>query len=274
MTEIFNRAAEKALLLVIDVGNTNITFGLFDGDKLDHQWRIASSKSKTSDEFGIEMEQILEHFHYHREMISGIIIGSVVPDLMHTLSAMCRRFLKLEPIIVGDGTRTGMAIRLDNPKEVGADRIVNAVAGFEKYGGPLIIVDIGTAITHDVISASGEYLGGAISPGIGIAAEALFLKTAKLPKIQLETPKHAIGRNTVEALQAGLVNGFIGLIDSNIEAIVKELNAMGQPHPTIVATGGFSLLLAQHSRYIDLVDKDITLNGLRLVYERTMKAKR
>lgn len=262
------------LLLVIDAGNTNITFGIFEGEEIAHQWRIQTDKDKTSDEYGIELEQIMNHFNYSPTRLKDIIIASVVPDLMHALPAMCRRFMKKEPIIVGEGTKSGIPILLDNPKEVGADRVVNAVAGFAKYGGPLIIIDIGTAITHDVITAKGDYLGGVISPGIGISSDALFMRTSKLPKVQLIEPRTAIGKNTIQAMQAGIVYGFIGLIDNIIERINDELAIKGMERPKVVATGGYSALLAQQSRYIHTIDKDLTLQGLRIVYERTMDYRR
>lgn len=259
-------------LLVIDVGNSNITFGLFRGDYITHQWRTQTNKSKTSDEYGIELEQILVHFNYDRNIIKDIIIGSVVPNLMHTLDAMCKRFVHKEPYIVGEGTKTGMHIRLDNPKEVGADRIVNGIAAYEKYGGPLIIVDIGTAITLDTVSENGVYLGGAIAPGISISSEALFMQTSKLPKVELIKPASAIGKNTVEAIQSGIVIGFIGLIDRLVEEISAEL-MVHEKKPMVIATGGYSSLMALNSKYVDVIDKDLTLHGLRLVYERTLKGK-
>lgn len=259
-------------LLTIDVGNTNITYGLFKGSEITHQWRTQMKRGKTSDEYGIEMEQILHHFGFDHTVVSDVIIGSVVPDLMHTLPAMCQRFLKKEPYIVGEGTKSGINIRLENPRAVGADRIVNAVAGFEKYGGPLIIVDIGTAITLDVIDCEGDYLGGSIAPGIAIAAEALFTRTSKLPKVELVVPDKAIGKNTIEAMQAGLVYGYIGLIDGLVEETKKELADICSDTPAIIATGGYSALLAKNSKYIERIDKDLTLVGLRLIYERT-KAK-
>lgn len=263
---------ERQFLLVMDVGNTNITFGIIDGEEIVHQWRVQTAKGKTSDEYGIELEQILFHFGYKKENFHDVIIGSVVPDLMHALPGMCRRFLEIEPMIVGDDTVHGMVICMDNPDEIGADRIVNAVAGYELYGGPLLIVDIGTAITHDVVSSEGRYLGGTIAPGVGIATEALFMKTSKLPKIELIEPDSSIGKNTVEAMQAGIVHGFIGLIDNIIVQLVAQLEKNGEGKPRVISTGGYSALLAQNSRYIELVDKDLTLHGLRMVYERTKKA--
>ena len=265
---------ERSLLLAIDVGNTNITFGIFRDETILHQWRIQTDRDKTSDEYGIELEQILSHFHYNSTMIRDVIIGSVVPDLMHTLPAMSQRFLGIHPLVVGEDTKTGIPIRMDNPKEVGADRIVNAVAGYAYYGGPMVIVDIGTAITFDVLNEKGEYIGGSIAPGIGITAEALFLRTAKLPKIELIEPERAIAKNTVAAMQSGLVTGFIGLIDRLIEETLAELKEQGMNDVKVVATGGYSLLLAKPSRYVQTIDKDLTLHGLRMIYERTMQARK
>lgn len=266
-------ASPNELLLAIDVGNSNLTFGLFEGKNILHQWRIQSNRDKTSDEYGVELEQILNHFGISADQIGDVIIASVVPNLMHTLPAMCRRFLRKDPIIVGEGTKTGMHIRYDNPKEVGADRIVNAVGGFELYGGPLIVIDIGTAITHDIINEKGEYLGGTIAPGIGISSEALFMRTAKLPKVELIEPDTAVGSTTVEAMQAGIVFGFIGLIDNITKHILAD--AKFDPERTkIIATGGYARLITQKSRYVQMIDKDLTLHGMRIIYERTKKAKR
>lgn len=263
----------RSLLLAIDAGNTNITFGLFHGEIIIHQWRIQSDSEKTSDEYGIELEQILRHFHYTREMICAVILSSVVPELVHQMSAMSERFLKLTPMIVGEGTKTGLPLRVDNPREVGSDRIADAVAGYALYGGPLIIIDIGTAITHEVVNENGEYIGGTISPGIGIAAEALTRGTSKLPRVELVQPEKIIATNTVAAMQAGLVRGFIGLIDGITEGILEELKEQTDKKPHVIATGGFSTLLSQHSKYVDGVKRDLNLLGLRLIYYRTMKAR-
>ncbi len=264
---------ERSLLLAIDAGNTNITFGLFQGDVIIHQWRIKSDSTKTSDQYGIEIEQIMRHFHYTREMICAVILSSVVPELVHQMSAMSERFLKLTPMIVGEGTKTGLLLRVDNPREVGADRIADAVAGYELYGGPLVIIDIGTAITHEVVNERGEYIGGTISPGIGISAAALTRGTSKLPRVELTHPDKIIATNTVNAMQAGLVRGFIGLIDGITEGILEELKMQTDKKPLVVATGGFSTLLSKHSKYVDTVNKDLNLLGLRLIYLRTVKAK-
>lgn len=255
------------MLLVIDVGNTNIVFGVFEGDKLLYDWRIATAKDRTSDEYGLLFEQIFKYHGLCPKDVEDVIISSVVPTLMHTLSAMSIKYFGREPIVVGPGVKTGMNIRYDNPREVGADRIVNAVAGYEKYGGPLIIVDFGTAITFCAISKEGDYLGGAITPGIRISSEALFLRTAKLPKVELAKPDTVIGKNTVNSIQSGLVYGYIGLVDFIIEKMIEEMKEEGKVN-TVVGTGGFSSLIASESRYINKVDKLLTLYGLRIIYNR------
>ncbi len=267
--------AAGSRLLAFDVGNTNITVGIFLGKTIEHQWRLQCNTNKTSDEYGIEMEQILSHWGYDSSCIQDIIMGSVVPVMNHRISSMSRRFLHKEPYIVGEGTKTGMPIRMESPKDVGADRIINGVAGFEQYGGPLIIVDIGTAITHDVISSSGAYLGGTIAPGIQIASEGLTTKTAKLPKVELSLLDHAIGRNTIEAMQVGIVQGYIGLVDHLTEILLAEIHEKegAEQEVKVIATGGFSSLLSSNSRYTQIIDRDLTLQGLRIIYERTMKAR-
>lgn len=255
------------MLLVIDVGNTNIVFGIYKEDVLVNNWRIASEKSRTSDEYGLLFEQIFIHYGLEPKDISSIIISSVVPPLMHTLSAMCLRYFDIDPIVIGPGVKTGMDIKIDNPKEVGADRIVNGVAGYEKYGGPLIVVDFGTAITFDAISKEGDYLGGAITPGISISSEALFLRTAKLPKVEIAKPKKIIGKNTVNSIQSGLVYGYIGLVDYIIENMMNELAPNGET-VKVIATGGFSSLIGSESKYIQYIDKMLTLDGLRIIHGR------
>lgn len=255
------------MLLAIDVGNTNIVLGIFEGNKLLYDWRIATDKNRTSDEYGLLFEQIFEYNGISADDVDDVIISSVVPTLMHTLSAMSVKYFDKEPFVVGPGIRTGMNIKYENPRELGADRIVNAVAAYEKYGGPLIIVDFGTAITFCAISKEGDYLGGVITPGIKISSEALFSKTAKLPKVELVKPKNVIGRNTVNSIQSGLVYGYIGLVDYIIERMIEELKDEGEVK-NVVGTGGFATLISSESKYINKVDKMLTLEGLRIIYER------
>lgn len=257
----------KELLLVIDVGNTNIVFGVYKGKDLLYDWRISTEKNRTSDEYGLLFEQIFKYHGLYMRDVEDVIISSVVPTLMHTLPAMSNKYLKIDPIVIGPGVKTGMNIKYDNPKEVGADRIVNAVAAYEKYGGPIIIVDSGTAITFCAVSKSGDYLGGAITPGINISAEALFMRTAKLPKVEIQKPPSVIGKNTVNSIQSGLVYGYIGLVDHMIEKMMQEME-VSQDEIKVIATGGFSNLLASESRFIKKIDKLLTLEGLRIIYER------
>lgn len=255
------------MLLVIDVGNTNIVLGVYDNDKLINDWRIATVKDRTSDEYGLLMEQIFKYHGINPLDVEDVIISSVVPTLMYTLEAMSNKYFDCSPLIVGPGIKTGMNIRYDNPKEVGADRIVNAVSAYERYGGPIIIVDFGTAITFCAISKEGDYLGGAIAPGIRISSEALFLRTAKLPKVELIKPEGVICKNTVNSIQAGLVYGYIGLVDNIIGNMKYELREEGEVK-TVVATGGFASLIASESEHINKVDKLLTLDGLRIIYKR------
>lgn len=255
------------MLLVIDIGNTNIVFGIYDGDELTHSWRISSSTEKASDEYGLILRQLLNVNELEYEDISDVVIASVVPKLTHTIPTVCERYLGITPMIVGVGTKTGINIKYDNPKEVGADRIVNSVAGFEHYGGPLVIVDIGTAISFDVINKKGDYLGGAIAPGIGISSDALFMRTSKLPKVELTDPSRVIGRTTIQSMQSGIIYGYIGLIDGLIERIAGELEC-DINELKVIGTGGFSRLIHQQSKYIKELDPLLTIKGLKLIYEK------
>ena len=258
------------MLLLIDVGNTNIVMGIYEGDEFKFSWRLGTKVARTSDEYGLQVDSILRHYGVDVEDITDVVLASVVPSIQHTLKTMCARYLGKEPMVIGEGTKTGMKIKYDNPKEVGADRIVNAVAAYQRYGGPCIIIDIGTAISFDVINEDGEYLGGAISPGIGISSEALFSRTSKLPKVELEEPKTVIGKNTVEAIQSGVVYGFIGLVDNVIENILAEMK-LDKSEVKIIATGGYAKLIASKSKYIEDYDYDITLQGMKMIYEKTIK---
>ncbi|NLY66510.1 MAG: type III pantothenate kinase [Tissierellia bacterium] len=255
------------MLLAIDVGNTHIVFGIYEGEKLLNYWRLSTDKNKTEDEYGLLFEQIFRYNQISMKDVEDVIISTVVPTLMTTLSSMSEKYFNKKPLIVGPGIKTGMNIKYENPKELGADRIVNAVAAYEKYGGPLIIVDFGTAITFCVISKEGDYLGGVIAPGIRISSEALFMKAAKLPKVELVKPKNVIGKNTVNSIQAGLIYGYVGLVDFILERIIDELKDQGQVK-RIVATGGLANLIASESKYIDKVDPLLTLEGLRIIYDR------
>ena len=255
------------MLLVIDVGNTNVVFGVYKDEELLYDWRIATEKDRTSDEYGLLFEQIFRYHKIDPKEVDNVIISSVVPPLMHTLPAMSIKYFNIDPIVVGPGVKTGMNIKYDNPREVGADRIVNAVAAYEKYGGPLIIIDFGTAITFCAVSKEGEYLGGAIAPGIKISTEALFMRTAKLPKVEIAKPDKVIARNTINSIQSGVVYGYIGMVDYIIEKMIEEMGGDREQF-NIIGTGGFSNLIASESKYIKKIDKLLTLEGLRIVFER------
>lgn len=254
------------MLLVIDVGNTNIVFGIFKGKELIYDWRISSNKGKTSDEYGTLITQILSNVQVKPVDIESIIISSVVPNLMYTLQNMVIKYFNRDPIVVGVGVKTGINIRYDNPREVGADRIVNAVACVKKYGGPCIIIDVGTAITFCVVDDKKNYLGGLIMPGISISAEALFTRTSKLPKVEIVKPDKVIGKTTVTSMQNGLYFGFSSMIDGIIDHISREMG-MSPNEMKIIATGGFSGLLLGDSRHEVTIDRDLTLDGLRFIYE-------
>ncbi|PKM81387.1 MAG: pantothenate kinase [Firmicutes bacterium HGW-Firmicutes-14] len=252
------------MILVIDVGNTNIVLGIFKDKKIVRSWRISTNKDKTSDEYGIQIRVLFEYSHIRCEDVESIIISSVVPTIMPAMEGMAVKYFGIKPLVVGPGVKTAMPIRYDNPKEVGADRIVNAIAAYDLYGGPLIVVDFGTATTFDAISKEGEYLGGAIAPGIGISTEALYTRAAKLTRIELVKPRTVIGKNTVSSMQAGIVYGFAGQTDGIVARMKKEMGGKAY----VVATGGLAELISQESEQIDRVNPDLTLEGLRIIYER------
>jgi len=253
------------LILVIDVGNTNIVLGVYENQLLLHNWRMGTDKDKTSDEYGMFVLGLLNLEKISTSQISSVIMSSVVPQIMYTLEHTIRKFFKVEPLLVGPGTKTGINIKYENPKEVGADRIVNAVAGLEIYGGPLIIIDFGTATTFCAISKKREYLGGVICPGILISAEALFQKAAKLPKIDLVKPDSIIGRNTVSSMQSGIVFGYVGQVDYIVNRMKAE---MQEDNIKVIATGGLARLIASESKTIQEVNSMLTLEGLRIIYEK------
>lgn len=253
------------MLLAFDVGNTNIVLGAFNGKKLLKFWRIGTDKNKSSDEYGVLIDQLFRYEGMSLSDVRDVMISSVVPTIMYTLEHMALKYCKKEAMIVGPGIKTGMNIKYDNPKQVGADRIVNAVGAYEKYGGPLIIVDFGTATTFCAISKGGEYLGGAITPGIKISSDALFQRADKLPRVELIKPNKVICKNTVSSMQAGIVYGYVGLVDYIVNKMKKELE---DPDTKVIATGGLSTLIISESSSIDVVDKLLTLDGLRIIYER------
>ena len=252
------------MLLALDVGNTNITIGTFEEDRLKAHWRLRTVHERTTDEFGILLRNLFTLFSLDLAGVDGVIIASVVPPLDSALASMARRYFHTEALFVTPETDTGLKILYDNPREVGADRIVNSVAAFHKYGGPCVVVDLGTAITFDAVSARAEYLGGLICPGIGIAVEALFSKTARLPLVDFREPQRLIGTNTVASMQAGLYYGAVGMIDGILERLIKQLG----PETRAIATGGQAELIVSGSRYLSEIDENLTLEGLQLIWER------
>jgi type III pantothenate kinase len=258
------------MLLVIDVGNTNTALGVFEGRELRAQWRLSTNRQQTADEYGILIRNLFTLDSVQPASIDSVMVASVVPPLNSVLEEMSEKYFHLTAIFLGPGTRTGMAIHYDNPQEVGADRIADSVAAFEKYGGPCVVVDFGTAITFDAISEKGEYLGGVIAPGLGISSEALFQQAARLPRVEIRAPNRVIGTNTVGSMQSGLFYGAVGLVDG----ILDRLAAVLGPKMKVVATGGQAPLVAGSSKYKPPVDPSLTLEGLRIIYERNLPGAR
>jgi type III pantothenate kinase len=277
---------KEQMLLVIDVGNTNTVLGVFAPgakapapggndetpryEKLVANWRVATSRTSTVDEYGVLFRNLFSMAGLESKGIHGIVISSVVPPLDSVLRQVCERYFNLRPLYIEPGVKTGMPVHYDNPAEVGADRIVNAVAAFDKYGGPCVVVDFGTATTFDCVSAKGEYLGGVICPGVGISADALFERTARLPRVEIRKPARVIGSNTVGSLQSGLYYGYLGLVDGILELLLAEL---GQ-ETRVIATGGLGSMIGTGSKYIKHVDDFLTLQGLRIIWERNSSARK
>lgn len=257
-----------AMLLAIDVGNTNIVLGIYDGEQLRSSWRVATDAAKTSNEYAVLLDGLFRYADCSLARVEAVVVSSVVPALTTTFEELARRYSGVNPVVVGPGVRTGIKVLYENPREVGADRIANAVATFHRYGGPAIVIDFGTATTFDALSADGEYLGGAIAPGFNIAAEALFRHAARLYRVELKRPKSAIGRNTGSSVQAGVVFGYVGLVEGLIRRFREEMGPA-----RVIATGGLAEVIAGESTLVDEVNPLLTLEGLRLIYDMNLPVK-
>lgn len=257
------------MLLVIDIGNTNTSLGVFDGERLTAHWRLTTDRARTTDEWGVLARHLFALTGFDFKSINAIAVASVVPPLNFTLKRMAEHYFELSPLFIDHTVDTGVPILYEPASDVGADRIVDAVAAIQKYGAPCIVVDFGTATTFDAINAQGEYLGGVITPGITISSDALFERAAKLPRVEIKRPAKVIGSGTIEAMQSGLYHGYVGLVDGILKKMIDEL---GGP-PKVIATGGLAPLIAKGSAFIELVDETLTLDGLRLVYQRTARPK-
>lgn len=257
------------MILTLDIGNTNMKTALFDGMEMKHYWRVSTDRNRTSDEYGIILMNLLNHCGVAPSAIEGIMMSSVVPQINFTIEHMCRNYFGMDPMKIEPGVKTGINIKYENPRELGSDRIANAVAAYELYGGPCITIDFGTATTFGAVSAKGEFLGGAICPGLKLAAEALTERAAKLPRFELAKPESVIGKNTVTNMQAGIVYGYIGQVNYLIERMKREI---GAPEVKVIATGGLSVLVAGESNVIDVMDGLLTLKGLCLIYAKNAHA--
>jgi len=255
------------MLLTIDIGNTNITLGIYAGQTLKSHWRLATDHHRMTDEYGITLIGLLQHAGLAVSAIDAIAIASVVPPLTGTFAQACENYLGCTPLVVDAGVKTGVRVKYEDPKQVGADRVVDAAAAYKLYGGPACIVDFGTGTTFDAISAEGDYLGGAIAPGLGIAADALFEHAAKLPRVDLQRPPSVIGRNPVHSMQSGLVFGYVGLVEGMVARFRVELG----PHMKVIGTGGLVEVIAKETRVIDILAPWLTLEGLRIVWELNQK---
>jgi len=255
------------MLLAVDAGNTHTVFGLFEGDRLRADWRIATRKDATEDELSVSLQALLERAGFERGVVDGMIVASVVPDVNQALEALGRRYFDHAPLFVGPGLKTGMPIMYENPHEVGADRIVNAVAAKSRYGAPVIVLDFGTATTFDVVGAEGEYLGGVIAPGVGVSAEALFERAARLHRVSVRRPQRVVGRHTEQSLESGLYHGYAAMVDGLVRKIREEI----EQEAPVVATGGLARTFEPEMDFLADVDLGLTLEGLRLIWERNSR---
>lgn len=256
------------MILVVDVGNTNIVMGVYEKGELIADWRLSTDFKRSADEYGSTVTHLFLRNNLDFNRVEGVIISSVVPNIMYSIEHMIKKYFKQDPIIVGPGVKTGINIKYDNPKEVGADRIVNAVAAHEVYLRPLIIIDFGTATTFCAITKNGDYLGGTICPGIKISSDALFERAAKLPRIELVKPASVICKNTVSSMQAGIIYGYIGQVDYIVSKMRGEMMEYGEDEPLVVATGGLAKLIASESSYIEVINPYLTLEGLKIIFEK------
>ena len=256
------------MLLVIDVGNTNITLGIFREEELVATFRLTTKQARTSDEYGVALCNLLEHRDIKIRDIHAVIIASVVPDIMYSLNSAVVKYLDRTPLVVGPGIRTGLKLPTENPREIGADRVVDCVAAYELYGGPVIVMDFGTATTYDVVTKDGAFIAGITAPGIRSAGRTLWDDTAKLPEVEIKKPASILARETISSMQAGIVYGFAGLVDNIVSKIKEELS---RPDTKVIATGGMGQIIQREAKFIDKFDQTLTLNGLRIIYEMNAK---